>query len=1040
MTLTSLTDGFTPRIVKTRADGSFSFLDVPGSGTYILTPSKIHYRFTPERRVYTALSANKTSQSFYATLKTYNIKGVVAVGADKLGGVTLTLTGGPDFTPRTTTTWGTGSYSFSGLPAGRSYVITASKTYYTFIPERRSFTNLSENQTLKDFAATRNTYSISGEINRSAYTAAPVTMILTSPKPAGFIPRTVTTSGSYVFRHLPAGRTYILTPSNNNYTFAPTSRSFTELVSHLTEQNFDATRKLYNISGVVKNGSSVLSGVTLKLTSPVPAGFTAQTITTDTDSYSFNNLPAGRTYILTPSKVNYTFAPASYIFTDLKSDQTLRDFRAKFKSYSIDGQVRIGTDALSGVEMRLTCQTPSGFTSRGAVTDSTGVYSFADVPVGCDYTVTPSKKGHIFTPFNKVIASLNSNQAAVDFTATPAESHTIKGVVKAGADALGGVLVQISGARTGTTVTNELGRYEFDSLPANGDYTVTLSKENYSFTPESRTYTALGENQPSQDFAAALKTFTISGNTTVGGATVNLSGSATATATTDSSGNYSFAYLTPGGDYSVTPSKELYGFSPSSQSFTGLSGNQKADFMIADSPPHALEFNGAAQQVDYGTFWLPDVDLGHFFWEFWAMPSEGAGSRYLVSDGYGGTHAILFGFYGYLHNYLMGGNIFDGTSTTIFGSDEGPAPNEWGHYAVGWDGDTIIIYYNGVPVGKKLWKGPRRTYGPLGGAGKIYVGGSTHQNFIGRIAQVRAYEGRNPLEDNPGIDLQFSAFTPQTIFNNADPFWQNSSLLSSFIRPSRPVVDQSGNNLVGVIRGAPLPRFVVDPTAPTANPLGSPVMPVENVLTPLSVPDGARIFDSFSRRNATYAFDGSGGLGSTEAGTAGPQVWQYSNPSDQRAPFGILSGRAVILSNNIHAAWVPTGIDSANIEVSVDRRPGVWGTGISTGLVFRWRDPQNFFFAYTTGGAAERQKLYVSYYADGTMRNLIDGVAMPESWTTLRVVTLREGRIKIYADSTVIRSIRTTLLAGETNVGLWNRGYGQALANRWDNFTVLEVP
>jgi hypothetical protein len=305
---------------------------------------------------------------------------------------------------------------------------------------------------------------------------------------------------------------------------------------------------------------------------------------------------------------------------------------------------------------------------------------------------------------------------------------------------------------------------------------------------------------------------------------------------------------------------------------------------------------------------------------------------------------------------------------------------------------------------------------------------------------VRAYEDHNPLEDNPGVGLQFSAFTPQTIFNSDDPFWQNCSLLNSFTRPARPAVDLSGNGHIGLLRGNPPPQFVIDPTAPTANAPGSPVMPSENVPTPPPVPNGARIFDSFSRRNATYALDGNGGLGSTEAGTAGPQVWQYSNPSDQRAPFGILNGRAVILSNNIHAAWVPTGISSANINVRVDRHPGDWGSAISTGIVFRWRDPHNFFFAYTTGTTATTQKLYVSFFANGTMRSLARGVAMPELWTKLSVVTLSTGRIDIYANSTLVYSTINSVLANETNAGLWNSGYGQGLVNRWDNFTVLEVP
>src|SRR5262249_29264281 len=75
----------------------------------------------------------------------------------------------------------------------------------------------------------------------------------------------------------------------------------------------------------------------------------------------------------------------------------------------------------------------------------------------------------------------------------------------------------------------------------------------------------------------------ISGQVTFGagalsGVTMTLSGSLSTSTSTDSSGNYSFAGLTPGGNYTVTPSRAGYSFTPASQSFNNLSGNQTAGF------------------------------------------------------------------------------------------------------------------------------------------------------------------------------------------------------------------------------------------------------------------------------------------------------------------------------------------------------------------------------------------------------------------------------------------------------------------------------
>jgi concanavalin A-like lectin/glucanase superfamily protein len=459
--------------------------------------------------------------------------------------------------------------------------------------------------------------------------------------------------------------------------------------------------------------------------------------------------------------------------------------------------------------------------------------------------------------------------------------------------------------------------------------------------------------------------------------------------------------------------------------------------------PFVLEFDGAPKAVDYGNFWTYGIDLGHFFWEFWAMPGTNADVRYLVSDGYGGNHALLLGM-GYSDErgrYPLAGNVWNGVANTSFTSDDGPAPGEWGHIAVGWDGTNIITYFDGVPVGEVAFVGPRREIGGSDGGGRLLIGGSDHQNFIGRISQVRGFENSNPHESVNGNGASMAAFAPQTIFETA------GTLLSSFTRPTLLVADRSGNNYVGHVRSTvcgipydctndPLPQFVIDSTAPSARPF----QPATLVAYPANVPAGARVFDSFSRPNSTYAFDNVGGLDMTEGGTAGRHPWQYSQAENGLLPFGILNGRAVVLANSPSAAWVSTGDGPADLDIRVDRRPGPsGGTGIATGLVFRSRDSGAFFYAYTTGDSAATQALTVGYVNGAATGLLIAGAPMPASWLTLRVVTLASGSIQVYADSTLLYSTITSVLATEKNAGLWNFRNGQGLSNRWDNFTVYDA-
>jgi hypothetical protein len=173
-----------------------------------------------------------------AATASYSISGQVRVGSTTgpaLAGVTMTLTSPTPagFTPRTVQTTSTGGYTFANLPAGRSYTLKPAKTNYSFTPASKSYTSLAATQTLQNFTATLKNYSISGRVTQAGTTngLGAVTMTITSPTPAGFSPRTVqtTSTGSYTFTRLPAGRSYTIKPARTGYSFTPASRSFTNL-------------------------------------------------------------------------------------------------------------------------------------------------------------------------------------------------------------------------------------------------------------------------------------------------------------------------------------------------------------------------------------------------------------------------------------------------------------------------------------------------------------------------------------------------------------------------------------------------------------------------------------------------------------------------------------------------------------------------------------------------------------------------------------------------------------------------------------------
>src|SRR5205807_9266604 len=68
------------------------------------------------------------------------------------------------------------------------------------------------------------------------------------------------------------------------------------------------------------------------------------------------------------------------------------------------------------------------------------------------------------------------------------------------------------------------------------------------------------------------------GSKPLGGATVELSGTATASTATDANGNYAFNGLRAGGSYIITPGRSKTNFAPRSRSIANLTRNESLDF------------------------------------------------------------------------------------------------------------------------------------------------------------------------------------------------------------------------------------------------------------------------------------------------------------------------------------------------------------------------------------------------------------------------------------------------------------------------------
>jgi hypothetical protein len=132
---------------------------------------------------------------------------------------------------------------------------------------------------------------------------------------------------------------------------------------------------------------------------------------------------------------------------------------------------------------------------------------------------------------------------------------------------------------------------------------VTPSKTGFSFSPVNQAVPVSGANITAINFTAtAVATFSISGTISPAangsGATVALSGAASATTTADTSGNYSFNGLA-NGNYTVTPSKTGFSFSPVNQAVPVSGANITAiNFTASAVAPQTLFTTQTPQSVN----------------------------------------------------------------------------------------------------------------------------------------------------------------------------------------------------------------------------------------------------------------------------------------------------------------------------------------------------------------------------------------------------------------------------------------------------------
>jgi uncharacterized surface anchored protein len=448
---------------------------------------------------------------------------------------------------------------------------------------------------------------------------AGVTVYLTNSSSTTIGTATTDATGSYSFNGLTAGTYTVQFVAPSGYNFSTASTDTVTLTGGQT-QNINAglfqpnsvTGDVWtdsNANAVQDAGEGGLASVTVNL---VSGGATVSTTVTDANgAFSFSGLSPVDYTVQFTAPANYEFStPASEAFT-LVSGQPEQVNAGVFQDGAVSGVAWLdsnanavldaGENGLAGVTVYLLDNTNT--TVGSATTDSSGNYSITGVPPGSYTAQFVAPNGYVLSMPAADDVTLTSGQADnnvdVGLFQPAAVSGEVwsdtnaNGVIDAGEVGKPGVTVDLlSGTTTlSSTTTDANGNYSISGLnPGNYMVQIIAPPGDPFSTPSIDSFT-LTSGQTDTFNAGVYQDATISGNawldsnanglknageSNLTGVTVYLLNSSSATigtATTDASGNYSFANLTPG-SYEVNfaaPAGDQFS-TPATDAFTLTSG------------------------------------------------------------------------------------------------------------------------------------------------------------------------------------------------------------------------------------------------------------------------------------------------------------------------------------------------------------------------------------------------------------------------------------------------------------------------------------
>ena len=496
--------------------------------------------YTITAKGFTSQNVQVTSQPVNIAVNPINhrISGRIVDSVTNAGvaNVALSLTSptNPNITAQTTTD-ASGNYQFTGLGTtpNDGVIITPSLTGFTFEPPTRNISYLGYIEWLnQNFTATRQTQinvALTSPTNGEIFIApATINLAANATSGAGTISRVefyrqfgtntllgTDTTAPYEFQltNIPAG----------NYTYFARATDSTGAVSDSAAVSItvNAPPTTVRLQGdIVNPGGSWMPGITVRLTGTVNGNPINQTsISNNFGAYGFFSVPSGGNYTITPVPTGtMTFTPESQSFTNVVSDNLDVDFVSSAPNQFPTATINSPTD---GSTYNLPAPIPISATASDV--DGTIVH-FRMTAVGNSFSTTIGESNNGTLNFNwtpnlpgsyTLHATARDNggfqtTSSINITVTNNTPISISGrIVDRNSQGIEGVTLTLKNSPETTTIatttTNANGNYTIPNVPTFASYVLRASKDDYTFSPQKRTYFNLSTSQINADYTGTLQ-------------------------------------------------------------------------------------------------------------------------------------------------------------------------------------------------------------------------------------------------------------------------------------------------------------------------------------------------------------------------------------------------------------------------------------------------------------------------------------------------------------------------------------------------------